>query len=379
MDPFLTWPVYLIAWAVLLSAYLLQYFFWLGPFLHLSRHAPGRVDPLPPDREKPVTLIVCARNEAQNLSAHLPRILNQKYRSLSIIVVDDHSSDHSEKVILDMQEEWPKLHWLSSVHSGSEQGKKVALGRGIRSAKTSWLLFTDADCSPASPLWVSKMARLFSEGNDLILGFSPYRKKGGWLNVWIRFEGLWTGIQYLSAAKWGRPYMGVGRNLAYRKEQIPDWSSHKNYFSIPSGDDDLLVNVIGDQSRTAICMDPQTFVWSEPKESWAAYFRQKRRHVGSSFSYQYYQKVLLVLLPASQMVLLPLSYGLGQAAPETGGYLVALWLARSLAVGFVGGVLARKLGQPDLAPWIWILDWMLPLYYVALTPLLFIPVRKGEW
>ncbi len=379
MEFFQTLPVIQVGWGVLVSAYLIQFFFWLGPFLHLARQRPLRIEPLPPDEGKPVTLILCARNEAQNLSKNMPRILNQTYRSLTVLVADDHSTDHSDKVILDMQGEWPKLQWIGHPPSNSGQGKKEALGRGIRSAETSWLMFTDADCSPAGPYWVAKIARLFSEGNDLILGYSPYRKKAGFLNVWIRFEGLWTGIQYLSAAKWGRPYMGVGRNLAYRKELIPDWNSHERYFSIPSGDDDLLVNVIGYRSRTAICLDPEAFVWSEPKESWRAYFRQKRRHIGSSFFYQYDQKVLLVLLPGSQMALWILTLWLSQVAPETSGFLAALLLIRSLVVGLVGGNLAQKLGQPDLAPWIWILDWILPLYYVALVPLLFIPVRKGEW
>jgi len=379
MDLLQTSPLLLAAWAALVSAYVFQFFFWLGPFLRLSRLPSRRIEPLPPEEESPITLILCARNEAENLSIHLPRILNQKYRSLDVIVVDDHSTDQSKKVILDMQEEWPKLQWISSSQIGSGQGKKEALGLGIHSATSSWLMFTDADCSPAGLQWVTKIARLFSEGNNLILGYSPYQKKSGFLNTWIRFEGLWTGIQYLSAAECGRPYMGVGRNLAYRKEQAPNWGSHETYFSIPSGDDDLLVNAIGRRSRTAICLDPEAFVWSEPKESWSAYFRQKHRHMGSSFHYQFYQKILLALLPASQMMLLPLSLGLTAIAPEAWDLLLTLWLTRSLIVGVIGGNLARKLGQPDLAPWVWILDWILPLYYVALTPLLFIPFRKGEW
>ena len=58
----------------------------------------------------------------------------------------------------------------------------------------------------------------YRPGIEVVLGYGAYKKYPGFLNKLIRFETFHTALQYFSYALAGKPYMGVGRNLSYRKE-----------------------------------------------------------------------------------------------------------------------------------------------------------------
>ena len=97
-------------------------------------------------------------------------------------------------------------------------GKKFPLSIGIKEAKHEIVLLTDADCVPASEHWMFKMQDAFSNGVEVALGYGAYTKMPGLLNKIIRFETFHSALQYLSYALAGSTYMGVGRNLSYKKD-----------------------------------------------------------------------------------------------------------------------------------------------------------------
>src|SRR5690606_12086614 len=96
-------------------------------------------------------------------------------------------------------------------------GKKYAITLGIKAAKYDWILLTDADCRPNTNQWINAISSRFVGDKDFVLAYSAYEQRAGFLNLFIRFETLFTAIQYIAYALAGNPYMGVGRNLAYRK------------------------------------------------------------------------------------------------------------------------------------------------------------------
>src|SRR5690242_2944117 len=97
-------------------------------------------------------------------------------------------------------------------------GKKFPLSMGIKSARYEIVLLTDADCVPASEFWMQKMQDGYYDNKQIVLGYGAFHKKPGMLNKLIRFETFHSALQYLSFALAGLPYMGVGRNLSYKKE-----------------------------------------------------------------------------------------------------------------------------------------------------------------
>jgi glycosyltransferase involved in cell wall biosynthesis len=235
----------------------------------------------------PVSVIISARNEAKNLAANLPAILGQNYPDFEVIVVNDCSLDASEDILKELCLKYPNLKVVVvTEHDRFKTGKKFALTMGIKAAKNEYLLLTDADCEPASPDWISLMAANFANTTEIVLGYSPYKKTGGPLNAFIRFETLRTAINYLSAALAGRPYMGIGRNLAYTKSLFFKNKGFASHMHVMSGDDDLFVNENAGPANTVIEIHPETFTCSNAKRSLGAFYRQKRRHMGTGKLYK---------------------------------------------------------------------------------------------
>lgn len=110
----------------------------------------------------------------------------------------------------------------------------------------------------------------------IVLGYGAYEKvKNSFLNKIIRFETMLTATQYFSWAKIGKPYMGVGRNLAYKKEEFFNVRGFMDHMKIRSGDDDLFINQAATKKNTAILYTPESFTFSEPKTTFSSWVYQK--------------------------------------------------------------------------------------------------------
>jgi glycosyltransferase involved in cell wall biosynthesis len=229
----------------------------------------------------PVSVIISARNEAKNLQENLPFILQQNYADFEVVVINDCSYDSSDQVLTDMQREYPHLKVVTiTEHDRFKTGKKFALTLGIKAAKNEYLLFTDADCKPASVNWITRMVVNFSTKAQIVLGYSPYYKTANFLNPFVRFETIKTAINYLSCALNGDPYMGIGRNMAYTKTLFFSQKGFASHMHVISGDDDLFVNQHATPDNTIIEIHPETFMYTSAKTTLASWYRQKKRHMG---------------------------------------------------------------------------------------------------
>jgi len=289
---------FLITFCVVFLIQLYFYVYLFGSYVNSKQTGLNKVFP-------PVSIIVCAKNEEKNLISLLPLLAEQNFPELEIVLVDDDSSDDSLK----MMRSFEKQHALSKISikvihiaKGLSKGKKYALSQGILASKNDVLLFTDADCKPASKDWVQQMGQNFSNDISLILGYGAYTKiTGSFLNKLIRFETLLTAVQYFSYALKGKAYMGVGRNIAYKKEAFLKADGFDKHQHIRSGDDDLFVSQIATGSNTAICDDLKSFTYSQPEKFFGNWLWQKRRHITTSNHYSNYHKFLLGLFYLSQL------------------------------------------------------------------------------
>ena len=252
----------------------------------------------------PVSIIIAAKNEAENLRNNLPLILNQNHQNFEIIVINDASTDDSSTILEAFQNENNHLKIVTIQASKSYKGnKKNAISKGIEAAQFEHLLFTDADCKPVSINWISEMTNRFTDKKGIVLGYGAYETiEGSFLNKLIRYETLLTAIQYFSYAKMGLPYMGVGRNLAYKKDLFTQNNGFKNHQHIKSGDDDLFINEIGNNKNTEICFSKDSFTISEPKKTFKSWFQQKRRHISTATNYKPIHQFLLGLFFSSQFL-----------------------------------------------------------------------------
>jgi poly-beta-1,6-N-acetyl-D-glucosamine synthase len=273
--------------------YLLFYFSKLASYVKKENDQESKL---------PVSIIIAARNESQNLLRNLPYFFQQDYPSYEVIVVNDCSYDGSTEILKDFKKSYPNLKVVEIEENDRfKHGKKFALTLGIKAAENKHLLLTDADCVPASVNWIHSMQASFRD-KDIVLGYSPYKKYKGFLNAIIRFETFYTGMQYLSIALKGKPYMGVGRNLAYTKDIFFQNKGFASHMHILSGDDDLFINQVATPENVSVNIDPESFVITEPKKKFSEYFKQKLRHLSTGKEYKASDKLHLVLISSSGLL-----------------------------------------------------------------------------
>ena len=248
----------------------------------------------------PVSIIVCAHDEEQNLRELIPLLLQQEYPSMEIIIVEDRCNDGTYDFLLQATQQDQRLKMVRVRHLPEHiNGKKYALTLGIRAAVYNWVLLTDADCRPEGRHWVSTMASHFRTENEIVISYSPFVKSRGYLNSFIRFESLLTGIQFIGWALLGHPYMGVGRNLAYRKKLFIDNKGFNNYLSLTGGDDDLFVNQHASKTNTSVNISKGSLMRSIPKRTWREFLIQKLRHLSAGKKYHTSDKLLLGLFSST--------------------------------------------------------------------------------
>jgi cellulose synthase/poly-beta-1,6-N-acetylglucosamine synthase-like glycosyltransferase len=347
----------------------IQLLFWGVLFTRLCR----KIDVPEPAALPPLSVIVCARNEAPLLAERLPFVLEQDYPDFEVLVVDHASTDDTASVLEKFQALYPHLRVL---HCADQRvGKKIPLSLGLREARHEWVALTDADCRPASRGWLRALARRMTPGTDVALGYGPLEKTAGFQNAFARFEAALTAIQYGSYALAGVPYMGVGRNLAYRKSAIAQPPS--GYApELLSGDDDLVVNAIAHAGNTSLAFSPKAFAWSPAPRGWRAFFRQKSRHLSASTRYKPHHQALLGAWALSFIG----HYALGILSLLNGSWalFLAAYLSRQIVAGGVFFCLAKKLEAPDLRWKFPLLDFALFLYYLLLTPAIWLGGRS-KW
>jgi biofilm PGA synthesis N-glycosyltransferase PgaC len=290
---------WLIVLLIFFASIIVQLFYLLGVYcrfvLFKKKHSP-------PSQE-PVSIIICARNEADNLDNYLPMVLSQDYHEYEVIVVNDCSTDNTDGIVKKYMEQYPRLR-TSIIKEDRKfaHGKKLAVTIGIKAAKYDRLLFTDGDCKPESNHWLSLMAGNFSENTSIILGYGGYFPQPGFLNKYIRYDTLVIALQYFSFALCRIPYMGVGRNLAYRRSLFFSGKGFSNHFHLASGDDDLFVNENATKTNTAIEFSYESHTRTAPKESFDKWYFQKKRHFSTNKLYKPSHKILLALEPISRLL-----------------------------------------------------------------------------
>lgn len=322
----------------------------------------------------PLSILISARNESDNLFENLPFILEQDYPNFEVIVINHQSTDDSNTILHAYQRQYKNLRTIEvEKNRHLKPGKKLPLTIGIKGAKYEHMVFTDADCRPSSNLWLRCIAQNFSADKQIVLGYGPYVKRNTFLNKIIRFDTTWIAISYFSMALKKMPYMGVGRNLAYTKSVFESVNGFKSHYSVASGDDDLFIQESATKENYAINIDKNAYCYSEAAETWEDWYLQKTRHFTTADYYDVIKKLMLGIYPFSLLVLMISFVILMFNSTFTlftlsvfGFVLIVKWL--------IHGKCFKKLDEKSLV-------WYLPFYdmsYALLMPILFYTTDKKE-
>ncbi|MCC7402298.1 MAG: glycosyltransferase [Chitinophagaceae bacterium] len=369
---FVNWQEIIFYAFVVATALQLFYYLWF-----FSRVAFYRSKPKVQTQQHPVSVVICARDEDENLARNLPGVLVQAYTSTyEVVVVNDNSFDDSKYILQELKKTFKSLNVVELTQEAKLiSGKKYPLSIGIREAKHEILLLSDADCVPASKHWIEKMQNAYDENIEIVLGYGAYHKTNGVLNKLIRFETFHTALQYLSYALAGIPYMGVGRNLSYRKSLFLKNKGFSSINNIPSGDDDLFINKTATKTNTAVVLDRDALTRSVPKKTFPGWLRQKARHYTTAKYYKPKHKFLLGLYFISQLafyVLLALSLVFfGWELP------VLVFGVRFIVQAIIFYKAMKRLDETDLWPWFLFLDLWTVFYYIIFAPALWKKPRNS--
>ena len=338
-----------IAWGV-------QLFYYFYFFLQISRFRKVNEK----QTLDPVTVIICAKNEDDNLRKNLPLVLEQDYPEFQVVVVNDGSSDDTASVLAEMKERYKHLYVTQIEHTHPyPHAKKLAQTIGVKAAKFDQMLFIDADCRPASLNWIRCMQSNFLPKKEIVLGYGAYEKKKGLVNKFIRMDTIWIAQQYFSFAIRRIPFMGVGRNLAYRRSLFFNNKGFASQLHLQSGDDDLFVNQTASKTNTAIEMDPDSITVSEPMGTMNRWLRQKRRHLTAGMYYRAWHRFLIGLEIVSReyfyvSLIVLLSFW------KFPGYLFLLLLLRWIVHLWIFKLTMKRLKEEGI--------WLFSLIYDLLMP-----------
>lgn len=353
-DPFLTIVIVLGVLSLIIQ---LAYYIFVFRKLAFYTHAPMNSE------NKPVSIIISARNEFENLKKNLQSVLDQDYSQFQVIVINDCSWDNTKEFLEELEKKYSHLKVVTILEQEKyRHGKKFAITLGIKAAKFDYLLFTDADCKPASPNWLTRMQSSFMNKKEIVLGYGAFEKEKTFINKLIRYEAFYVASQYLSFALYGMPYMGVGRNLAYKKELFFANKGFARHNHILSGDDDLFVNDVATKNNVAIQIHPESFTCSDAKKNLSTWLVQKVRHVSTVNYYKKNHRIALFfnhlshgLFYASLIALLVIGFDWR--------IILSIYLFRLVIQLFIFGRNMKKLKEFDLFLFIPLFDLILFIFY----------------
>lgn len=357
------------------GCFIIQLIYWFFVFPRVLFYKPV----LSNIKRFPVSVIICARDEEANLKANLPLILEQDYPDYEVVVVNDASGDGTEDLLNKLQRQYSHLRTTFIRESDHiREGKKLALTVGIKAAKHDRLLLTDADCSPTTKQWIYFMQQNFTRNKKIVLGYGGYRRGKGLINLISRYEAFFIALQYFGMSLAGFPYMGTGRNLAYRRTLFFENRGFASHYELTSGDDDLFINEVARKANTSIEIHPESFTLSDTEITWKDWYYQKKRHLTTGSRYRFSTKLVVGLELMTRMIFYP-AFILLLAFHVLIPYVLGLFLFRMLLTSVIIKLGMGRLNEKYLLLPSPLLDFALPWAHLFMVFSNYVATKRARW
>ena len=353
---------------------LIQLFYHWGVFSKVAFYK-KKPNPKEDAALEPVSVVICARDAYEYLTELVPALLSQDYPDFEIVIVNDCSDDETEEYLKDLERKEPRIKPVQlKQHLNFFNGKKFPLSMGIKSAKNDLLILTECNCMPTNNQWLRSVVNCYASKTEIVIGYSPYVQKKSTLNRLMRFDALQQGLLYLSAALKRHPYMGIGRNLSYRKELFYRNKGFISHYTTSVGDDDLFIGQAANKKNTEVLIDAENAIRTTPTGSFRLWMRQKSSRYSTIPKYSLRARFSLSLFYVSQFVFyasfiallfLNPAFALSFGAVSYIPVLVFFFLLRFSTQLFIYHKASRRLGEKGLLPGLLIYD----LLFTILSPL----------
>ena len=289
--------IVLIIFGVCLVIQLLYHWGFFSKVAFYKRNARPKLD----EELEPVSIVICARDAYEYLVELIPALLQQDYPNFELVVVNDCSDDETEEYLKDLERKESRVKPVQlKQHLNFFNGKKFPLSMGIKSAQNDLIVLTDCNCMPVNDQWLRSVVNRYNNNTEIVIGYSPYVQKKSSLNRIMRFDALQNGLLYLSAALIRHPYMGIGKNLSYRKELFYRKQGFISHYTTTVGEDDLFINKAATKKNTEVLIDAEDAILTTPISSFKLWMRQKSSRYSTVSKYDGRSRLMLSLFYGSQ-------------------------------------------------------------------------------
>ena len=278
---------YLFLTGTLVYAALLV-FFYVGIRRELASQKPSGTATLPF-----VSVLIPARNEADNIIATLEGLKVQRYQAdkFEVLVIDDRSEDGTAVLVENYIAQHQLNHFRLLRHQpeGEEPTyKKSALSYAMKYAKGEIIMTSDADCF-VQESWIEQMVSLYDEQTGMVAGlvtFDPQEEK----NLFHRLQTLeFAGLVFTGVGAIGNDYPIIcnGSNLSYRRAAFDEVGGYQGHQHLPSGDDDLLMQNLHQKTNWKIRynLNPLAVNTTRPVDTIGQFFHQRARWASKGSHY----------------------------------------------------------------------------------------------
>ena len=287
--------IFALAWVV----QLVYHWALFSKVAFYKRNARPKLD----EELEPASIVLCARDAYEYLIELIPALLNQDYPDFEIVVVNDCSDDETEEYLKDLERREPRVKPVQlKQHLNFFNGKKFPLSMGIKSAQNDLIILTDCNCMPVNDQWLRSVVNRYNSQTEIVIGYSPYVQQKSHLNRLMRFDALQNGLLYLSAALNRHAFMGVGKNLSYRKELFFRNKGFISHYTTAVGEDDLFINKVATKKNTEVLIDAENGILTTPTSSFKMWMRQKSSRYSTVRQYSTRARLSLSLFYGSQLL-----------------------------------------------------------------------------
>ncbi|MCL2098097.1 MAG: glycosyltransferase [Bacteroidales bacterium] len=368
---------------LVIATFGLQLYYYTGVFGRVAFKS--RKEKAPPPAPAPVSVITCARNEYEALQQNLKNLLEQDYPEYEVIVVNDGSEDDSEMLLASTQAQYPHLSFRTLVQDKLfSHSKKMPLGVGIKAARYDLLLFIDADCRPSGDQWLRSMQRYFTDKTEIVLGYTRLENNP----LWLRADRFMQAFHYLGKALRRKPYMGIGSNLAYRKNLFFDNKGFDGRITERLCEDRIFINKVATRTNTKVALRSEATTVSNLRISAQRWCRERLREL-RSFKLCKKQHRFPELSEALVRLIFFASLALAivqqreRSLLQAEYYPILFSLIGLFVIRFTLQIIVfvraqRRLGEKRLIPMLFLWDLVFPFIYIALVIRSIFPAKKSR-
>lgn len=250
--------VFAVAWCTQMAMQLLV---WLRPVRRCRKEKKGEVNFT--NEQPPVSIIIYAHNQVEDLTCNVPELLNQDYPDFEVIVVDDCSRDHTLEELERMEQRMDRLfHTKIDDRARTLSHRKLALVLGLKAAHNDVIITTQAQCCPDDRHWIASMVRNFTPKTDVVIGPVAYERRTSLVSQFCSYDLFHRLMQMFGLTLGVKAHAGWGVNMAFRKSLF--FAEHKdsNWLSyhIHPGEDDLFVSAVARNNNVAVEISPSSLM-----------------------------------------------------------------------------------------------------------------------